>query len=93
MGFAVGDDEFGLTDWYRNGTATAYVAIEARNLAPKPRSLSHEQTVVAPCPFKPPLAVEWQLTSLPEATGANCGRADRECGTLAGNAAIGGVVR
>ena len=27
---------FGLTDWYRDGTLTEYVAIEARNLSPLP---------------------------------------------------------
>ena len=38
-GLAVGDEVFGLTDWYRDGAAAGYVAIEARNLAPgRPRS-------------------------------------------------------
>ena len=40
-GFAVGDAVFGLTDWYRDGAAAEYVAVEARNLAPKPASLDH----------------------------------------------------
>jgi NADPH:quinone reductase-like Zn-dependent oxidoreductase len=35
-GFAVGDSAFGITDWYRDGAAAEYVAVEARNLAPKP---------------------------------------------------------
>jgi NADPH:quinone reductase-like Zn-dependent oxidoreductase len=35
-GFAVGDSVFGITDWYRDGAAAEYVAVEARNLAPKP---------------------------------------------------------
>jgi len=35
-GFAVGDSAYGITDWYRDGAAAEYVAVEARNLAPKP---------------------------------------------------------
>jgi NADPH:quinone reductase-like Zn-dependent oxidoreductase len=35
-GFALGDKVFGLTDWYRDGAAAEFVAVEARNLAPKP---------------------------------------------------------
>jgi NADPH:quinone reductase-like Zn-dependent oxidoreductase len=41
VGVAVGQAVYGLTDWYRDGAAAEYVAVEARNLAPKPRSLSH----------------------------------------------------
>jgi NADPH:quinone reductase-like Zn-dependent oxidoreductase len=40
-GFAVGDAVYGLTDWYRDGAAADYVAVEARNLALKPAGLSH----------------------------------------------------
>jgi NADPH:quinone reductase-like Zn-dependent oxidoreductase len=35
-GLSVGQRVFGLTDWYRDGTLTEYVAVEARNLAPLP---------------------------------------------------------
>jgi NADPH:quinone reductase-like Zn-dependent oxidoreductase len=35
-GFAVGDSVYGITDWYRDGAAADYVAVEARDLAPKP---------------------------------------------------------
>ena len=35
-GFALGDEVFGLTDWYRDGAAAEFVAVEARNLARKP---------------------------------------------------------
>jgi NADPH:quinone reductase-like Zn-dependent oxidoreductase len=35
-GVSVGQRVFGLADWYRDGTLTEYVAIEARNLAPLP---------------------------------------------------------
>src|SRR6266566_2426677 len=35
-GFSVGDAVYGLTDWYRDGAAAEYVAVEARNLARRP---------------------------------------------------------
>lgn len=35
-GLSVGQRVIGLADWYRDGTLTEYVAIEARNLAPLP---------------------------------------------------------
>ena len=37
-GFELGDELFGITDWYRDGAAAEYVAVEARNLGPRPRS-------------------------------------------------------
>jgi NADPH:quinone reductase-like Zn-dependent oxidoreductase len=40
-GLAVGDQVYGLTDWYRDGALAEYVAVEARNLAAKPASLDH----------------------------------------------------
>jgi NADPH:quinone reductase-like Zn-dependent oxidoreductase len=39
-GLEVGDEVFGVTDWYRDGAAAEYVAVEARNLAPKPTACS-----------------------------------------------------
>ena|SRR5215216_1046795 len=47
-GFAVGDEVYGLTDWYRDGAAANYVAVEARNLATKPRSLDHTHGAAVP---------------------------------------------
>jgi NADPH:quinone reductase-like Zn-dependent oxidoreductase len=47
-GLAVGDAVFGLTDWYRDGAAAEYVAVEARNLAPKPDRLDHRTAAVVP---------------------------------------------
>jgi NADPH:quinone reductase-like Zn-dependent oxidoreductase len=35
-GLSVGQRVFGLADWHRDGTLAAYIAIEARNLAPLP---------------------------------------------------------
>ena len=40
-GIAVGDEVFGLTDPYRDAAAAEYVAVEARNVAPKPRTADH----------------------------------------------------
>ena len=34
---------YGLTDWYRDGAAAEYVAVEARDLALKPATLTHVQ--------------------------------------------------
>jgi NADPH:quinone reductase-like Zn-dependent oxidoreductase len=47
-GAAAGDDVFGLTDWYRDGAAAEYVAVELRNLAPMPASVDHVQAAAAP---------------------------------------------
>src|SRR5215475_4339958 len=35
-GLSIGQQVFGLTDWYRDGTIAEHVAVEARNLAPLP---------------------------------------------------------
>ncbi|MFC4051762.1 NADP-dependent oxidoreductase [Actinomadura syzygii] len=47
-GFAVGDRVFGLTDWHRDGAAAEYAAIEARDLAPIPSSLSFTAAAALP---------------------------------------------
>lgn len=47
-GFGVGDEVFGLTDWYRDGSMAEFVAVEARNLATKPGSLSHVDAAAFP---------------------------------------------
>jgi NADPH:quinone reductase-like Zn-dependent oxidoreductase len=44
----VGDEVFGLTDWYRDGSLAEFVAVEARNLATKPVSLSHVDAAAFP---------------------------------------------
>ena len=48
IGVAVGQAVYGLTDWYRDGAAAEYVAVEARNLAPKPTTLSHVEAAAVP---------------------------------------------
>jgi NADPH:quinone reductase-like Zn-dependent oxidoreductase len=47
-GIAVDDEVFGLTDQFRDGTAAEYVAVEARNVAPKPRTVNHVHAAAVP---------------------------------------------
>src|SRR6185295_12459926 len=47
-GVAVGDAVYGLTDWYRDGAAAEYVAVEARNLTRKPDRLDHRTAATVP---------------------------------------------
>jgi NADPH:quinone reductase-like Zn-dependent oxidoreductase len=47
-GIAVGDEVYGLADQWRDGTAAEYVAVEARNVAPKPRTVDHVHAAAVP---------------------------------------------
>ena len=47
-GVSVGDEVFGLIDGYRDGWAAEYVAIEARSLAPKPKTLDFLDAAALP---------------------------------------------
>jgi NADPH:quinone reductase-like Zn-dependent oxidoreductase len=47
-GIAVGDQVYGLVDGYRDGAAAELIAIEARDVAPKPASLDHVQAAAVP---------------------------------------------
>jgi NADPH:quinone reductase-like Zn-dependent oxidoreductase len=47
-GIAVGEEVFGLTDQWRDGTAAEYVAVEARNMAPKPATVDHVHAAAVP---------------------------------------------
>jgi NADPH:quinone reductase-like Zn-dependent oxidoreductase len=47
-GVAVGDEVYGLTDQWRDGTAAEYVAVEARNMAPKPQTVDHVHAAAVP---------------------------------------------
>ena len=47
-GLAVGDEVYGLTDQLRDGAAAEYVAVEARNVALKPRTVDHVHAVAVP---------------------------------------------
>ena len=47
-GVAVGDPVFGLADWYRDGAAATHLAVEARNVAAKPLTVSHAEAACVP---------------------------------------------
>lgn len=47
-GVSVGDEVYGLIDGYRDGAAAEYIAIEARDVAPKPHSVDHVQAAALP---------------------------------------------
>ena len=47
-GLAVGDEVFGLTDQLRDGAAAEYVAVEARDLARKPKTVDHAAAAAVP---------------------------------------------
>jgi NADPH:quinone reductase-like Zn-dependent oxidoreductase len=47
-GVSIGDEVFGLIDGYRDGWAAEYVAIEARSLAPKPKTLDFVEAAALP---------------------------------------------
>jgi NADPH:quinone reductase-like Zn-dependent oxidoreductase len=47
-GLSVGDEVYGLADWYRDGAAAELVAVEARNLALRPRNVDHAAAATLP---------------------------------------------
>jgi NADPH:quinone reductase-like Zn-dependent oxidoreductase len=47
-GFSVGDEVYGLADWYRDGAAAELIAVEARNVAARPQSLDHAAASTLP---------------------------------------------
>lgn len=47
-GFAIGDEVLGITDWYRDGAAAEYIAVEARNLTRRPEVGSHVESAAVP---------------------------------------------
>ena len=47
-GVAVGDEVFGLIDGYRDGAAAELIAIEARDVAPKPTTIDHVHAASLP---------------------------------------------
>jgi NADPH:quinone reductase-like Zn-dependent oxidoreductase len=47
-GIEAGDEVYGLTDQWRDGTAAEYVAVEARNMAPKPQTVDHVHAAALP---------------------------------------------
>jgi NADPH:quinone reductase-like Zn-dependent oxidoreductase len=47
-GVAVGDEVYGLIDGYRDGAAAELIAIEARDVAPKPTTIDHVHAAAIP---------------------------------------------
>ena len=47
-GFNVGDEVFGLNDWFTNGAQAEFCVVKATGLARKPKSLVHVQAAVVP---------------------------------------------
>jgi NADPH:quinone reductase-like Zn-dependent oxidoreductase len=47
-GVAVGDEVYGLIDGYRDGAAAELIAIEARDVAPKPATIDHVHAAAIP---------------------------------------------
>jgi NADPH:quinone reductase-like Zn-dependent oxidoreductase len=47
-GVSIGDEVYGLTDWYRDGAAAELVTVEARNLALRPRNVDHRLSSTLP---------------------------------------------
>ena len=47
-GIAVGDEVFGLISAYRDGAAAEFIAVEARDVAAKPKTLDHVQAAAVP---------------------------------------------
>jgi NADPH:quinone reductase-like Zn-dependent oxidoreductase len=47
-GYAVGDEVYGLIDGYRDGGAAELIAVEARDVAPKPTTIDHIQAASLP---------------------------------------------
>jgi len=45
---SVGDDVYGLLNFWRDGAAAEYVAVRAADMAPKPRSVDHTHAAAVP---------------------------------------------
>jgi NADPH:quinone reductase-like Zn-dependent oxidoreductase len=67
--------EFGLTDWYRDGSLAEYAAVETRNLAPLPGDV--DVTVGASLPISGLHCVAGTLPARPPSGGAERARARR----------------
>ena len=47
-GVAVGDEVYGLNDWYRDGAQAEYAVARAAELAPRPRTVDHVHAAATP---------------------------------------------
>jgi NADPH:quinone reductase-like Zn-dependent oxidoreductase len=46
--FAVGEEVFGINDWFSNGAQAEYCVVDESSLAQKPKSLNHTEAAVVP---------------------------------------------
>jgi NADPH:quinone reductase-like Zn-dependent oxidoreductase len=46
--FTVGQEVFGINDWFSNGTQAEYCVVDGSGLAQKPKSLNHTEAAVVP---------------------------------------------
>ena len=47
-GFQIGEEVFGLNDWFTNGAQAEYCIVDENGLAQKPKSLNHTEAAVVP---------------------------------------------
>jgi NADPH:quinone reductase-like Zn-dependent oxidoreductase len=47
-GFAVGQDVYGMSDWFVNGATAEFCVTQPHSIAPKPASLTHEAAATVP---------------------------------------------
>jgi NADPH:quinone reductase-like Zn-dependent oxidoreductase len=47
-GFEVGQDIYGMSDWFRNGAIAEFCVTQPQSIAPKPRTLTHEAAATVP---------------------------------------------
>ena len=47
-GFQIGEEVFGLNDWFTNGAQAEYCVVDETGLAQKPKSLKHAEAAVVP---------------------------------------------
>jgi NADPH:quinone reductase-like Zn-dependent oxidoreductase len=46
--FKIGDEVYGLNDWFTNGAQAEYCVVSPKALAPKPKTLRHTEAAVVP---------------------------------------------
>lgn len=47
-GFTIGEDVFGINDWFTNGAQAEFCVVDVASLARKPKSLTHTEAAVVP---------------------------------------------
>jgi NADPH:quinone reductase-like Zn-dependent oxidoreductase len=48
QGLSIGDEIYGMNDWFADGAAAEYCLTEPANIAPKPRTLTHAMAATVP---------------------------------------------